>query len=136
MNDCLFCKIISDDIPADKVYEDDNVLAFLDIGPVNLGHTLVVPKKHYKDITEMPEEEVGVLFRAVQKIAKGVMKGADVSAFNIGVNTGGVAGQLIFHTHVHIMPRVEGDGHKHWTKKEVSKEEMTAVKERIRKALS
>ena len=134
-DDCLFCKIIAGDIPAQKVFEDDYAVAFMDINPVNLGHVLVVPKEHTTDITDMPSEAVGWLFRLVQHVAKGVREAVSAPGFNIGVNTGPEAGQVIFHTHVHVMPRFENDGHQPWEKKAVPSEEMTRVAESIRATL-
>lgn len=134
-DDCLFCKIVSGDIPAQKVFEDKYSVAFMDIHPVNPGHVLVVPKEHSEDIMEMLDEDVGRLFRLVRHVAKGVMKAVNAPGFNIGVNTGSEAGQVVFHTHVHVMPRFEDDGHRQWEKKEMQDKEMARVAESIRAEL-
>lgn len=134
-DDCLFCKIVAGDIPAQMVFEDEYAIAFMDINPVNPGHVLVVPKEHTNEITDMPNEAVGRLFRLVQHVAKGVREAVDAPGFNIGVNTGPEAGQIIFHTHVHVMPRFENDGHRHWEKKKVPEEEMARVADSIRATL-
>lgn len=105
---CVFCKILSNEIPAQKVYEDDHVLAFLDINPASRGHTLVISKEHYEFLTQMPEREYLSYMRSVQKIAKGLMKYTD--AVNILQNNGKDAGQLVPHVHIHIIPRRPADG--------------------------
>lgn len=134
-DECLFCKIVAGDIPAQKVFEDEYFIAFMDINPVNPGHVLVVPKEHSDDITKMPDDAVGRLFRLVQYVAKGVREAVGAPGFNIGVNTGLEAGQVVFHTHVHVMPRFENDGHRHWEKKKVPTDEMVRVAESIRTIL-
>ena len=101
---CAFCKIARKEAPASRVYEDEQVIAFLSIQPINIGHTLVVPKKHYKNIYEIPEEEVGYLYKIVKKIAHAVTKAVDAEGIRIVQNNGEAAGQVIFHMHVHIIP--------------------------------
>ncbi len=114
MSDCIFCKIIKGEIPCHKVYEDDSVIAFLDIHPVSYGHTLVVPKSHYADFLNTPPEVIADLMAVVQKIAPAILEATKNEAFNIGINTGKLAGQVIFHTHIHIMPRSVNDGLTMW----------------------
>jgi histidine triad (HIT) family protein len=101
---CAFCKIVRNEAPASRVYEDENVIAFLSIRPINIGHTLVVPKKHYKNIYEIPEEEVAYLYKIVKKITHAVKKAEDAEGIRIVQNNGEAAGQVIFHMHVHIIP--------------------------------
>ena len=86
MSDCIFCKIISGDIPSYKIYEDKDVLAFLDITPVNPGHTLVVAKEHYENLNDLPEELTKKIVQAVKKIAPAVVKGAGADGFNLNLN--------------------------------------------------
>ncbi|AFV22293.1 histidine triad (HIT) protein [Methanolobus psychrophilus R15] len=107
--DCLFCKIVSGAIPSYKIYEDDLVYAFLDIYPTSEGHTIVLPKKHFQQFTQMSEEDASSLFASVNKIAKAVEKALDVPGSNIGLNNGEVAGQSVPHVHVHIIPRRVND---------------------------
>lgn len=114
MNDCLFCKIIQGDIPARKVYEDDNVLAFLDIRPVHPGHTLLLPKRHARNILDMADADAGVLFSKLPLIACAVKEAVSAGGINIGMNNEAPAGQLVFHAHIHIIPRFENDGLVHW----------------------
>jgi histidine triad (HIT) family protein len=133
--ECLFCKIIRGEIPALKVFENAQVVAFLDIHPINPGHTLVVPKGHYTNLLETPDEVIGEVMQNVKVVAEAAMKAVGASAFNLGVNTGVEAGQVIMHTHFHVMPRFANDGHVHWAKKEMGKEEMEKVAMDIRDAL-
>lgn len=135
MNDCLFCKIVHGEIPALKVYEDDDVFAFLDIAPVNVGHTLIVPKAHYANCADTPDEALAAAMRAGKRIAAAALAVTGASGYNVGINCGPVAGQVIMHTHVHIMPRFEGDGLKHWAKREVPKEQMEEAARQISERL-
>lgn len=108
---CLFCKIISGEIPSQKIYEDDAVLAILDIAQTTKGHTLVMPKKHYENVLEMPEDEYTVLMLQVQKLAQKIVANLEANGVNILANTNEAAGQTIPHAHVHIIPRYdENDG--------------------------
>nr|WP_083498660.1 HIT family protein [Thermosulfidibacter takaii] len=107
---CIFCKIINGEIPSTKVYEDDFCVAFMDIGPVNKGHVLVVPKKHAETFLDLTEEEAGELFKRVNRIAKAVKKGLNADGLNIINNVGEASGQEVFHVHVHIIPRFYDDG--------------------------
>ena len=96
MADCIFCKIIAGEIPSSTIYEDDQVVAFLDISQVTPGHTLVVPKQHFRNLLEM---DAG--------IARKVMKATGAAGMNILNNNEEIAGQTVFHTHVHLAPRYE-----------------------------
>jgi histidine triad (HIT) family protein len=104
-DDCIFCKITSKKADAVIVYEDANSLAFLDIHPLNPGHTLVIPKKHYPSMVEMPPEEVGRIFVSVAKVMRGVKKASNADGINIGQSNGRAASQEVFHMHVHVIPR-------------------------------
>lgn len=114
MNECLFCKIISGEIPSTKVYEDEHTLAFLDIHPVNIGHTLVIPKKHSANLYETPDETLAQMMAVVKKLSIAIKSAVSADGINIEMNNDPVAGQIIFHTHFHIVPRFSGDGFKHW----------------------
>lgn len=105
--DCIFCKIAEGTIPALKVYEDQKVMAFLDINPRAKGHCLVIPKKHYSDLSELSDEQSSELFSVARSIASDAMEKLGASGFNIFINNGKAAGQIIPHLHVHIMPRYE-----------------------------
>ncbi len=124
MNDCIFCKIAKGEIPSHKVYEDDKVFAFLDIAPISLGHTLVVPKQHFENCVETSDEALADVMAAVRKIGRAALTVTGAEGFNVGINCGKVAGQVVMHTHVHVMPRFPDDGLVHWPKREVTKAEM------------
>ena len=102
---CIFCDIIEGKIPSAKVYEDDNFLAILDISQVTPGHTLVMPKKHYENYLEMPQDEFAALMSKAQEISKKVLTNMEAKGCNLLINTNEVAGQTVLHTHVHIIPR-------------------------------
>ena len=136
--DCLFCKIITGEIPSNKIYEDEAVFAFLDIYPASEGHTLVAPKKHFNTFTEMGTEDVASLFEAAKKVTIAVEKAFSAEGSNIGINNGKVAGQEVPHVHVHIIPRKKGDGGRGiksivWT--ETDNNNLEEVAEKIRRAL-
>jgi histidine triad (HIT) family protein len=111
--DCVFCSIIRKESPASFVFEDDHVVAFLSNRPVNEGHTLVVPKKHYENIYEMPEEELAYLFKIVKRVAFAVKDSMDSEGIRIVQNNGSAAGQVIFHFHVHVIPIKSHQGFSH-----------------------
>lgn len=113
MTDCIFCKIISGDIPSYQVYEDDDVLAFLDITQTTKGHTLVVPKKHIRNVLEMSAEDAATLFSKIPHIASHITQRLSASGMNILQNNEMIAGQTVFHAHVHLIPRYcKDDGFK------------------------
>jgi len=109
VKDCIFCKIANGEMKADKVYEDDHCIAFLDINPVNKGHALVIPKKHFETVLDMPEDEGTALARASVKVAKAVKRATGCEGVNLLHNIGKAAGQLVFHAHVHLIPRFSID---------------------------
>lgn len=134
--DCLFCKIIRDEIPSAKVYEDEHSLAFLDINPVNPGHTLLVPKQHFANLYETSDETLRELMPVIKKLAIAVKKAVSADGINIGMNNDSAAGQLIFHAHIHIIPRHLEDGFKHWHSKRPYKDgEINQVVEKIKSVL-
>ncbi len=108
--DCIFCKIINKEIPNYTVYEDENVLAFLDIFPCALGHTVVIPKKHFETPLEMSVDEYKNYSVGVQAALQKVNSTLKPAGFNVGWNQNKVAGQAVSHLHTHIIPRFEGDG--------------------------
>lgn len=112
--DCLFCKIIAGEILSTKVYEDSTVFAFLDIRPVNIGHILIVPKVHYANLYETPNETIAHMMVVAKELSIAVKKALNAGGINIEMNNDGPAGQIIFHTHLHIIPRFIGDGFTHW----------------------
>ena len=108
--DCIFCKIINKEVPNFTVYEDDFVLAFLDIFPHAKGHTVVIPKKHFSDFLSLSAEEIKLLIVGVQNAMKKIQAVLNPEGFNVGWNEKPVAGQVVPHLHVHIFPRYAGDG--------------------------
>ena len=109
--DCIFCKIINNEIPSYTIYEDDNVLAFLDITQGTKGHTLIVPKNHVKNIYELDEETAANIFRVVPKIANALRIAFDPIGLNV-INNNDEPLQSVFHFHIHLIPRYENDGMK------------------------
>ena len=110
MENCIFCKIIKGEIPCHKVYEDDNVLAFLDITAHAKGHTLVIPKKHAETLLDIDDDQLQELFLAVKKVTQKLKEKLSPDGFNGGWNNGQVSGQSVPHLHIHILPRYQGDG--------------------------
>ena len=107
--DCIFCKIISGDVPCHRVYENDRVLAFLDVGPLSLGHTLVIPKTHAVTLAELSEDDAAACMRAISRISPAVAQTVGAKAWNVLQNNGHDAGQVVKHVHFHIIPRAEND---------------------------
>ncbi|MCI0555381.1 MAG: HIT family protein [Anaerolineae bacterium] len=111
MKSCIFCKIVNGDSPASKVYEDDLCLAFMDIQPVNPGHVLVVPKAHFTDLTDLPAHIGSHLFQVAQRITLSLPNtGVKSEGVDLFLAHGEAAGQDVFHVHLHVIPRYEGDG--------------------------
>jgi histidine triad (HIT) family protein len=134
-SDTIFAKIIRREIPADIVYEDEDTLAFLDINPVNPGHTLVIPKKWARNVLDIDEKSWLSLMKTVRTLAKAIKEATDADGINIDINNEEAAGQIIFHTHVHIIPRFKGDSHVTRPHKEYAPGEATTVAEEIRARL-
>jgi histidine triad (HIT) family protein len=133
--DCVFCKIIDGTIPAYKVYEDDETLAFLDIRPNNLGQTLVIPKDHTENIYTISPETLCRVALTVQKVAMAVRNGTDVDGINIIMNNEPAAGQVVFHAHIHVIPRLNDDGLAFWPSKEYKEGEMEIYRDKIKAEL-
>ena len=134
MSNCIFCKIIAKEIPATVVYEDDDVLVFMDIGPIIKGHALVVSKKHHDPVTETPDDVLAKLHLTAKRIARAQLNGLGADGVNIMQNNGTAAGQEVPHIHVHVIPRFDDDGH-HWNwnaKKYDDFEEMAGLAAKLR----
>jgi histidine triad (HIT) family protein len=134
MSNCLFCKIVNKEIPATIVYEDDDVLVFMDIGPIIKGHALVISKQHFDPVTETPDEILTTLHVHAKRIARAQLNGLGADGVNIMQNNGKAAGQEVPHIHVHVIPRFDGDGH-HWNwnaKKYENPDEMAELAEKMR----
>ena len=127
--ECIFCLLANGDIPTAKVYEDDDLTVILDAGPATKGHALVLPKDHYKNITEVPQELAGKLVAIASKVGNAQMKALGAAGFNVVINTNEAAGQTVFHCHVHVIPRYEGDaGIVSWVPGEAKDSETVAAK--------
>jgi len=113
MDSCIFCKIIAGDIPSAKIYEDDLVFAFMDIGPINFGHTLVIPKEHHVSSSSIPEAIAGRMFRVGSRIGVACKRALGYDGFNLHLADGACAGQVVMHAHLHVVPRGAEDGF-HW----------------------
>ena len=110
MENCIFCKIISGEVPAEKVYEDDNFIGILDANPLVEGHTLIIPKKHFKTLLDMPNSLGNEMVEATKKVALDLINKNKYEGFNLLNNNFEVAGQVVPHVHFHIIPRNKGDG--------------------------
>ena len=137
-NDCIFCKIIASQLPATKIYEDQDALAFMDIGPVSRGHALVIPKTHYDPMMDTPDDVLQKLIIIVKKIARAQTKGLSAHSINISQANGQLAGQLVPHIHFHVIPRFTDDETpKNWKSGSYGDpDEMTEIAARIRDAIS
>lgn len=129
----IFTKIINREIPAEILYETENVISIIDIMPIHFGHALVIPKKEYKNFLEVPESELGELMVVAQKIAQSLVKTFSLDGFNIFSNNGEVAGQSVFHFHIHVTPRYKNDNISfNLTLKKYADGQMKEVAEKIR----
>ena len=136
MENCVFCKIVNGQLPSSKIYEDDKVLAFLDIEPVNVGHTLVISKKHYVNIYDMPEAVLLDVMKVAQRVAKAI-KNIPADGVNVTMNNDPAAGQVVFHSHIHVIPRLKDDGFGLWKGKKGYKDgEREKIVEKITENLS
>jgi histidine triad (HIT) family protein len=130
-NDCVFCAIAAGEIPSFKVYEDDLVLAYLDINPFSKGHTLVIPKEHYTGLIDTPDETLAALIERVKKVAAHLKTALPCDGFNILQNNGEAAGQTVMHIHFHIVPRY-GKENISFVSHEGDMTELKALSEKIR----
>jgi histidine triad (HIT) family protein len=109
MSECIFCRIAAGAISCHKLHEDDRTLAFLDIGPLSRGHTLVIPKAHYATIDRMPADEAAALFAVIPRLSAALVRATGSTAWNVLQNNGRTAGQAVDHVHIHLIPRQEND---------------------------
>ena len=133
---CIFCDILDGKREAHIVYEDEHHIAFLDKYPIDDGHTLVIPKKHYERITDMDSNDVGNIFSLIPKIANAVLSGAGADAFSLAQNNGKAAKQIIPHVHIHIIPRYNNKGTV-WTKRQIpSADVLSELSQKIKTILT
>lgn len=135
MKDCIFCKIVKGELPSSVVAESEHALAFLDIAPVNQGHTLVIPRGHYESYMELPDHILSDMALLVKKISPAIKDAVDADGISISMNNGKAAGQEIFHAHFHIMPRYESDGFRLWPQKKYVEGEMQEIQKKILSSL-
>ncbi|WP_428326964.1 HIT family protein [Nitrosopumilus sp.] len=129
---CIFCDILDGKREGHILYEDDSHVSFLDKYPIDVGHSLLIPREHHERITDMTPENVGKLFSLVPKIAKAILTGANADAFSIAQNNGRAAKQIIPHVHIHIIPRYNSKG-TIWTKRQISDDsELAELAKKIR----
>jgi histidine triad (HIT) family protein len=133
---CVFCRIVRKEAPASILYEDDSVLVFLDIRPLNEGHTLVIPKKHYETVYDMPEDLVSHIYKLVKRMAVAVKAATNADGITVIQQNGHAAGQEIFHLHVHVVARFEGQKLPHFRDiPNASREQLERAAEKIRRQL-
>lgn len=132
VDNCIFCKIANGEIPSKTLYEDDKFRVILDLGPATKGHALILPKEHYANLYELPEELAGEVMKLAKKMVAQMTDRLGCEGFNLIQNNGDLAGQTVFHFHMHMIPRYQADGQKiGWKPLEVSQEELEQVKNEI-----
>ena len=135
--DCIFCKIVAGEIPSERVYEDEQVIAFLDINPIAPGHTLLIPRAHFVDLLATPQEQLAALMTAAPKVAQAAMAATGGEGFNFFQFNGPCSGQEVMHIHFHIIPRRPGDGVGYqWKQGKYGEGEMAQLGAKIRGALA
>lgn len=131
-DNCIFCKIADGEIPSKTLYEDEEFRVILDLGPAAKGHALILPKNHYANLFELPEETAGKVMMLAKKMAAQMTDKLNCDGFNLMQNNGEIAGQTVFHFHMHLIPRYKGDGQKiGWKPGEPSQEELEEIKNQI-----
>lgn len=129
---CIFCKIANGDIPSKTLYEDEEFRVILDLGPATKGHGLILPKEHFKNLYELPEEKAAKVMKLAKRMAATMTEKLSCDGFNLVQNNGEVAGQTVFHFHMHLIPRYKEDGQKiGWEAKAPTQEELEEIKNTI-----
>ena len=130
--DCIFCRIANGEIPAKTLYEDDKFRVILDQGPATKGHALIIPKEHYADLYELPEELAGEVMKLAKRMVIRMTEKLGCKGFNLVQNNGDLAGQTVFHFHMHMIPRYQADGQKiGWKPQEATQEELEQTRAQI-----
>lgn len=131
-DNCIFCKIANGEIPSKTLYEDDKFRVILDLGPATKGHALILPKDHYKNLLDLPEESAGDVMSLAKRMVMQMKEKLGCEGFNLVQNNGDLAGQTVFHFHLHLIPRYRADGQTiGWKPQEVSDEELEEIKNQI-----
>lgn len=126
---CIFCKIANGEIPSKTLYEDDSFRVILDLGPATKGHALIIPKEHYANLYELPEETAGEVMKLAKKMAVKMTERLGCEGFNLVQNNGELAGQTVFHFHMHMIPRYQADEQKiGWKPQDATQEELEEIK--------
>lgn len=129
---CIFCKIANGEIPSKTLYEGDKFRVILDLGPASKGHALILPKEHYADLYELPEETAGEVMKLAKKMTAQMTQRLGCEGFNLVQNNGELAGQTVFHFHMHLIPRYRDDGQKiGWKPQEATQEELETIRAQI-----
>ena len=129
---CIFCRIANGEIPSKTLYEDDKFRVILDLGPASKGHALILPKEHYADLYELPEETAGEVMKLAKKMAAQMTQRLGCEGFNLVQNNGELAGQTVFHFHMHLIPRYRDDGQKiGWKPQEATQEDLETIRAQI-----
>ncbi|PLX20888.1 HIT family protein [Candidatus Parcubacteria bacterium] len=131
MEDCIFCKIVNQELASYKVHESDKVLAFLDVLPMSSGHTIVAPKEHFSDVESLPNEILSEMAIIFKKIGKAMMDSLGVEGYSVLLDNKSAANQHVPHVHFHIVPRKEGDGFKRWMQSAYEEGEARKIAEQI-----
>lgn len=132
--ECIFCKIAAGEIPSKTIYEDEQFRVIMDISPATKGHALILPKEHYANLYEIPEEVAADAMKLAKKLAKKMTDALQCDGFNLVQNNGEVAGQTVFHFHMHLIPRYKDDGNEDkicWNHLELSEEELEEIHQKI-----
>lgn len=133
---CIFCQIAAGQAPAERLLETDRVLAFLDIAPVNYGHTLVIPKQHFETFLELPDDLWLEMGQVSRKLARALQKKLFARGFNLMMNNQPAAGQVVFHAHLHVIPRYFDDGHQLFSQASYQGQDMASVGRQLRETLA
>ena len=131
-NDCIFCKIANGEIPSKTVYEDENFRVILDLGPATKGHALILPKEHYANLFELPEDTAAAAMKVAKKLSSQMVENLGADGLNLVQNNGEVAGQTVKHFHLHLIPRYKDDGQNIlWNPGKMSEEELEDIRKQI-----
>lgn len=135
MQDCIFCRIVAGNLPAARVLETPQVLAFLDIAPVHYGHTLIIPKAHYQTLLDLPDELWMEMGQVSRRVAQALQSTLEAQGFNICMNNFEAAGQVVFHAHIHVVPRYLSDGLKLFPQESYRPGDLEKTAAQLRQAL-
>ena len=131
-NNCIFCKIANGEIPSKTLYEDEQFRVILDLGPATKGHALILPKEHFANLYELPDETAAGVMKLAKKMAVQMSQKLKSDGFNLVQNNGEIAGQTVFHFHLHLIPRYKGDGQRiGWVPGEATLEELEEIKNAV-----